>query len=174
MTSGTDAKMGTEDQRTPDVSQWWQTVTPHAISDSSRVVNAFIEGLQRRSAPPEGNESFEVARALAIKLLMDDAQPLETLLAAGQSAEGVLRVRLRATEDPRRDTSFESAQQTANSLMPVLSACADMLPSSTAARLQQGTSELAEALRKVLFDVSLLAFKFGPDKPLILSKVIRP
>ena len=170
-TGGADA--GTDTQHTPDVSQWWQTVTPLIIADASRVVNAFFEGLKEPLTTPNDSKAFDVARAITVRLLMADPQPLETLLANGQRAEDVLIKGLRATVDPRREPEFKMAKQTAGLLEPVLRMCAGMLPLSTAAHLQRQTVELAEALRHVSIDVAVLPMRFGTEKSIkALPKIV--
>lgn len=166
MTKVEGADAGTNTQKTPDVSLWWQTVTPFVFADASRMINAFLEGMDELTTTQSDSDAFDLARAIAVKVSMADTQTLEALLARGRRVEGVLSKGLQATVDPRKDPEFKFAKQIAVHLELVLRMCAGMLPLGSEGQPQRQIFELADALRQVSMRMWRLCIRFGFEKPI--------
>jgi hypothetical protein len=161
-----------------DSFDWWQTTTFDELRHSMAVVQRFQERLAARfpandSADVQTGQDDgpnQVARAILLQRFMSDDTTLEHLLERAEIASEVVNAALRSGQDPRDDSAAVGNHRLLEILQPVLLLCGQMLDTPSQDNVGPVTRSTAEALRRLLFDYSLVPLHFGIRSRWILGR----
>jgi hypothetical protein len=150
-----------------DDDAWFADIDFHALAEAPNVIARFEADVSRNepdkkdAGDAQKSLAQQVARAIVLMRLVTDDASLERLVQKVEEACARLQKAVLATHDPRDDPQVIADERLLARIRPVLAQCGHLLASRPSDHAGQTARELAEPLRKLLFDYELLGIKYG-------------